>query len=131
MGMREAASIRRSKTNCLAKYTSVFSVKTRVTIEMPLRFKERISTRPGKPVMLSSIGIVTKRSTSSGERPGASLAICTCTFVTSGKASTDKRLVAIKPAISNTTAITKTRRRCCSARRTTFSIMVWLYLTKK
>ena len=43
-------------------------------MEMPLRFNERISNKPGKPVIPNSIGIVTKRSISSGDLPGASAA---------------------------------------------------------
>ena len=44
-------------------------------MDNPLRFNDRISVSPGKPVIPISNGTVTKRSTSSGERPGASVAI--------------------------------------------------------
>ena len=98
-------------------------MKTRVIIESPFRFKERISVKPGNPVIPSSIGIVINRSTSSGERPGASAATCTCTLVTSGKASTDSRLVANKPAMSKTQAIITTNNRCWRDRRTILSII--------
>ena len=99
-------------------------MNTKVTIEMPFLFNERISTKPGKPVIPISMGTVTKRSTSSGDLPGASVATCTWTLVTSGKASTDNFLTAIKPTNSITVAITATKMRCCSARRTIFSIIL-------
>ncbi len=73
-GMRGVTSISRSVTSWRAKYTSVVSVKTRVMMDRPLLLSERISTRPGMPVMAISSGTVTKRSISSGERPGASVA---------------------------------------------------------
>ena len=61
--------------------------------------------------MAISSGTVMKRSTSSGDRPGASLAICTCTLVTSGKASTDSDCKERIPnrIIPNANATTKIR----------------------
>ncbi len=50
---------------------------------------ERMSVMPGSPVIAISTGMVIERSTSSGDLPGASVAICTWMFVTSGNASTD------------------------------------------
>ncbi len=76
-GIWAEASMRRSSTIWRAKYTSVLSVNTSVMSEMPLRLSERISTRPGSPVMAISIGMVMNRSTSVGGRPGASVATWT------------------------------------------------------
>jgi hypothetical protein len=67
----------RSATNWRAKYTGVSSVNTSVTMDNPAVFWERNSVMPGSPVMAISTGTVTMRSTSSGERPGTSVATCT------------------------------------------------------
>jgi len=48
-----------------------------VCIDSPGSFCDRISVRPGRPVIPISTGIVTMRSTSSGDRPGTSVATCT------------------------------------------------------
>jgi len=90
-------------------------LNTSVINESAGLFKERISVRPGKPVMAISSGTVMNRSTSSGERPNASVAICTCTFVTSGKASTESLRAAINPNASRIAASTTTTTRCFRA----------------
>ena len=117
-GMRWVASIKRSNTSWRAKYTSVLSVKTRVTSETPLRLSERISTSPGKPVIEVSIGTVMKRSTSVGGLPGASVATWTCTLVTSGKASTESLRTAMRPVNNKATLMTAISTRCCKDQRT-------------
>ncbi len=83
-------SISRSITSWRAKNTSVWSVNTSVISDNPLLFMERISTSPGRPVIAISTGTVISRSTSSGLRPTATVATCTCMLVTSGKASTER-----------------------------------------
>ena len=85
---------------------------------------ERMSVTPGKPVMAISIGIVIKRSTSSGDFPGAGVAICTWIFVTSGKASMVSFLTPKKPATKSAIAKTKTMSLSWSEARTIFSIML-------
>src|SRR6185437_7788350 len=80
-------------------------------------FSERISRSPGRPRTAISRGTVMDRSTSSGERPGADVATCTWTFVTSGKASTESRLAASIPKASSAAAITATMTRCRSTSR--------------
>jgi len=45
---------------------------------------ERTSVRPGRPLMACSRGAVIWRSTSMGDRAGATALICTCTGVVSG-----------------------------------------------
>ncbi|MNY51288.1 hypothetical protein D3C86_1868630 [compost metagenome] len=69
------------------------------------------------------MGTVTKRSTSSGERPVASVAICTWTLVTSGNASTESLPAARRPKKNSTTAITHTTSRCLIAASTRDVIM--------
>ncbi len=70
-----------------------------------------------------SSGTVAKRSTSSGDRPGASVAICTWTLVTSGKASSDSLRAASSPKANSTAASTATISRWARALRTSDSIM--------
>ncbi len=113
----------RSITSWRAKYTSVSSLNTSVISDRPGLFSERISVSAGRPVIAISTGTVTKRSTSSGERPGASVAICTCTLVTSGNASSDSLRAASMPKNSSTAATTATTSRCLSAPRINASIM--------
>ena len=48
---------------------------------------DRISVRRGNPPICISIGRVTSFSTSGGDMPPAVASTCTCTLVTSGKAS--------------------------------------------
>ena len=76
-GSRLRTSPSRSATSWRAKYCGVSSENTSVTMERPGSFCERISVMPGNPVIPISTGIVTMRSTSSGERPGTSVATCT------------------------------------------------------
>src|SRR5262245_5708602 len=83
--------------------------------ERPGLLSERSSVRPGSPVIAISSGTVTKRSTSSGERPSASVAICTWTLVTSGNASTESRRAACTPNARRASARTTTMTRCRSA----------------
>src|SRR3990167_6789344 len=122
-GMRVDTSINRSVTSWRAKYTSVASVNTRVMMDSPLLLSERISSSPGRPVIAISSGTVTKRSISSGERPGASVAICTCTLVTSGKASTDSFIAARTPKPHTISDRTTTTSRWLSAARIMDAIM--------
>ena len=109
-------------TNCRAKNTSMSSRNTIVTMDNPLRFSERMSVRPGSPVMAISSGTVMNRSTSSGDRPVASVAICTCTLVTSGKASSESFCIARRPKADSAMATTTRITRCCRQKRTILSI---------
>ena len=72
-----------------------------------------------------SNGTVIKRSTSSGDFPVACVAINTCTFVTSGKASTDSLFNAEKPATNKAKESTTTTKRCLRAPRIMDSIMAY------
>ena len=71
LGILSMTSMSLSITSCLAKYTLVVSVKTKVTNESEFLFKDLMSVRPGNPVIEISIGMVINRSTSSGDFPGA------------------------------------------------------------
>ena len=71
---------------------SLFSYKTAVTCEKPLRESERVYSRPGVPANAVSIRKVTCFSISTGERGGATVLICTWLLVMSGTASIGTRV---------------------------------------
>ena len=60
----------RSSTICRANQMSVPSLKITVTADSPERDTERSSTSLGTPFSAASIGNVTVRSTSTGDKPG-------------------------------------------------------------
>ena len=70
------------------------SRKVTITTERPNMLALRISSSPGMPPIASSTGNVICRSTSSATMPEATVLICTCTGVVSGKASITSRLTA-------------------------------------
>jgi hypothetical protein len=51
-----------------------------------------VYSKRGRPAIAVSIANVMRCSASSGENPGASVLICTCTFVMSGTASIGSRV---------------------------------------
>ena len=60
-------------------------------IEMPAAETDRTRVTPGVPAIAISMGKVTIRSTSSGERPPASVITTTLVLLRSGKTSTGMR----------------------------------------
>ena len=58
---------------------------------------ERSRVRPATPISEFSIGWVTRASTSSGERPGASVRMVTVGLVRSGRTSTGSSLPVLNP----------------------------------
>src|SRR5882757_1155547 len=74
----------------------------------PIFDTERTSTRRGSPPISISIGRVMSFSTSSGDMPPAFARICTCTVVTSGKASIGMRCQDITPKATRTAVPIKT-----------------------
>ena len=63
------------------------SLNVTTTCEKPNFEIDRMLSRPGRPPIACSIGNVICCSTSSGPSAGATVLICTCTGVVSGKAS--------------------------------------------
>src|SRR3990172_3893890 len=102
---------------------SVPSLKTSVTAERPNLETERASSRPGRPLMASSTGVVMNRSTSSGPRAGALVRTCTCTLVTSGTASMGRVRIAARPPPARRSDPTNTRNRFPSDHSRMRSIM--------
>src|SRR3954452_6381945 len=70
---------------------SVFSLKTAVTCENPLREIERVLSRPGMPASAVSIRNVTCFSISAGDSTKAVVLTCTCLLVMAGTASIGSR----------------------------------------
>ncbi len=85
---------------------STSSLKMAVTAERPERETERSSTSFGMPFSAVSSGKVKPRSTSTGERPGASVNTATCTVDTSGTASIGSDRKAKPPAPISAMSIT-------------------------
>ena len=97
---------------------SVPSLKMTVTAERPPRDTERSSSRCGRPLSAASIGNVTARSTSIGEKPGQSVMTETCTVETSGTASIGRYFAAAAPPARSTTSIEITKKRTWMDRAT-------------
>ena len=77
-GNRTASAATRSWTYCRALWMSVPSSNSSTTDDSPSTDLERIVFKPGVPLRAFSSGTLTSASTSSVERPGAS--VCTSTF---------------------------------------------------
>jgi hypothetical protein len=90
---------------------SVASLKTTVTWERLKRVSERTWITPAMPRIAFSMGKVTLRSVSSGERPSTAVLICTCTFVTSGKASMGRLWKLFHPTAAKTAQSARTMKR--------------------
>lgn len=86
-GMTSRAAGKRCAVSSRAVASAVSSSNTSVTALTPERDTERMRVTWGTPVIASSTGWVTSRSTSVGESPGALVRTCTCTLVRSGTAS--------------------------------------------
>ena len=86
-GSWSRTSCRRSLTWARAQKMSVPSANSKVSSATAYRVVERMRTRFGMPRAASSIGVVTRLSSSSGVRPGACIDTSTWTGATSGKAS--------------------------------------------
>ena len=97
---------------------SVPSVKTIVTAAKPYLLTERTCVTFGSPFIATSTGNVANRSTSTGERPGASISTWTCASVRSGNASTRSVERAHRPAPTNARTMATTVVRCRTAHAT-------------
>ncbi len=86
-GRRGTASTSRSASAWRARKMSVPGASTAVMMERPWIDCERTMAMPATPLMTSSIGLVTRISTCSGAKPGASVWIETCGGANSGKTS--------------------------------------------
>jgi hypothetical protein len=82
-----------------------------VTTDNPNLDSDSTLTTPEIPFISFSIGKVMSCSTSCGARPCASVSISTCTGVTSGNASTFKRLSARMPPATMSIETTTTSNR--------------------
>ncbi len=92
---------RRSATCWRARLTSALSSYVTTVKDRPNWVCENTRIELGRPASATSMGSVTCFSTSSAARPGNSEITVTWVSVTSGKASTDRFLNAITPAIAN------------------------------
>src|SRR5262249_56955742 len=91
---------------------SVPSSKVTTTCDRPNLETERSCSRRGRPLRTCSTGKVICFSISSGPRAGATVLICTCTGVVSGKASMLRRRSDNAPTTTKTTVPRITRKRC-------------------
>src|SRR5262249_10460939 len=98
-----------------AQKMSVPSANSKVIKVTEKRVAERICTRLGMPRMAISIGQVTRRSSSSGGRPGSRIETRTCAGATSGKASIDSFCKALAHQAAKPSAPSRTSRRWRSA----------------
>jgi hypothetical protein len=113
----------RSATRVRAKYRSTSSSKTMVTVANAYLLTDRTCVTRGSPPIATSIGAVASRSTSTGERPGASTSTCTCTSVRSGNASTRSVRSAHTPAAISARMPNSTAPRLRTAQPISLSIM--------
>src|SRR4051794_16170307 len=90
---------------------SVPSSKSATTCEKPNLETERTPSSPFRPPSADSTGKVICRSTSSGASSGATVLICTCTDVVSGKASRGRRTAARTPSATRMAASSRTTNR--------------------
>ena len=86
-GSWPSISFSRSFTWARAQKMSVPGANSKVISVTLKRVTERMNTRLGMPRIASSTGWVTRRSSSSGGRPGARMETSTWVGETSGKAS--------------------------------------------
>jgi hypothetical protein len=87
------------------------------TDDRPSTDFERRVARPGTPLTTVSIGTVTRLSTSSVDRPGASVWISTIGGANSGKTSSGMSCPARSPSRTSRAAMARTSTRCWSAKR--------------
>jgi len=105
----------RSITSWRARDTSAASSKVTMVNDSPNWVCENTRTEFGRPDRPTSTGSVTCFSTSSAARPGYSAITVTWVSVTSGKASTDRFMNAMTPAIANSSVPSTTNRGWCRA----------------
>ena len=101
-----------------ARWMSALSLKTAVTTLRPWMLSERTESRSEAPLTAFSTGRVTRTSTWSAERPGASVWIVTWGWTNSGKTSSGARRAVRVPWMSTAMARTITRLRWRRERRT-------------
>lgn len=112
-GRRAPTSGSRSTTLWRAARSSVPSSKMAVTTLKPGMEEDRSVWSRAVPPNAASMGTLTSRSTSSADRPGASVWTVTCAGANSGNTSHGARRTARPPAISSPAAdSTTTHRRC-------------------
>src|SRR2546422_397414 len=86
-------------------------VKTTITVDSPAEDLERTTSTPGVPLTAVSMRKVISVSTSSGERPGASVWITTCGGANSGRTSRVMFQTTKLPTTRTMTNATTVRRR--------------------
>ncbi len=107
-GSRSRTSCSRSATTCRSWMTSVPQSNSTQTTDSPMPEADRTRRTPAAPVSWYSIGRVTRASTSSGARPGASVMTATVGRFRSGNTSTGVRASWTRPAAATTTAAAST-----------------------
>ena len=117
-GRRACTCAIRSPTICRARMTSVPRSNRIWTDDRPSTDLERSVIRSGTPFTAVSIGTVTRLSTSSVERPGASVWISTMGGANSGNTSSGTSRPARMPRTTSSAARASTRTRWTSAKRT-------------
>ena len=112
-GSRGVSKATRSCTICRTRMASLPVSSTSTTCDSPSTDFERTVFTPGRPFRASSMGTVTSDSTSSVERPGASVCTSTSGGANSGNTSSGAFWTAREPTTRRTTdrATTTTRRR--------------------
>src|SRR6056297_2681423 len=105
-------------TNCSFSFTICRALKMSVpqsnsthTMDTPFAVDDRTRRTPVAPLTDVSMGMVTRRSTSSGAIPCASVITVTVGAVKSGKTSTGILSTTYAPAKNNTIEVTTTTRR--------------------
>ena len=99
------------------------SSKTTVIAAKAYLLMDRTWATRGRPFIATSTGNVTRRSVSTGDRPGASTSTWTCTSVRSGKASTRSVRNAHSPPVTSNSTSTSTVARRLMAQATIQSII--------
>src|SRR6185503_1334975 len=88
------------------------AASTAVTTDNPWIDCERTTAMPCTPLIASSNGLVTSSSTCSGESPGASVWMETCSRANSGKTSSRARARVLAPTSTSAAARPSTTPRC-------------------
>src|SRR5580692_3989904 len=91
--------------------------------DRPKVLSERISSRPGVPLISRSSGTVISCSTSSAASPGTCVMTCAATSPSSGYASTERVSQAYTPKPLSSSASRITATRLCRQKATNWSII--------
>ena len=108
-----SACLSRSATFWRATVRSVPHSNTATMVDSPTMADERTLTTSGVPFSAASMGSASSVSTSSGEKPGASVRMTTCGGAKSGNTSRWMSRAAMTPATAVTITPTTTTSRFC------------------